>query len=146
MFPIRSKIPVISVNSSFDLSRSVLYQASPVAAVRVTQLPDGVQKFNNDVKLLFNQQRLTKLLGVDTLNAWLGTLDSNYRRSVDTSKLPDKVVLDFVRSRNIQSPSELLAWSSYLNSCADKIISDYNGRVDDAPAASAPGSSAPAAE
>lgn len=113
------------IDFGFDRIRSEVYAPSPVVSVRFEQLPNGGYKYNNDVRLLFMQERLRKLLGADSLSSWLGTMDSNYRSKVDTSKLPDHVVLDFVKSRHIQSPSELMKWSEYLNNCADKIVSDY---------------------
>lgn len=114
------------INFDFDRQRSKVYQPSVVNEFRFEELPNGGIKYNNDVRMLFNQERLAKLLGVDSLKAWLGTMDANYRKSVDTSKLPDDVVLQFVKSRNIQSPSELLQWSSYLNSCADELVAKFN--------------------
>ena len=118
-----------SVKLSFDAKRSECYVPSPVTPVRIVKLPDGVVKFCNDVHLLFNQERLNKLLGADTLQSWLGSLDSNYRKAVDTSKLPDDVVLKFCKSRYIQSPSELLAWSQYLNAEAYNLVKEYNEEV-----------------
>ena len=129
MFRLCKPIKGKSVKLSFDAKRSECYTPSPVTPVRIVKLPDGVIKFCNDVHLLFNQERLNKLLGADTLQSWLGSLDSNYRKAVDTSKLPDEVVLKFCKSRYIQSPSELLAWSSYLNAEADNLVNDYNAEL-----------------
>ena len=125
------------IDFTFDKARSECYQPSPVSPVRFEKLPNGGYKYNNDVRLLFNQERLRKLLGADSLTAWLGTMDNNYRKSVDTTKLPDHVVLDFVKSRNIQSPSELLQWSEYLNSCAQELVDKYNAEQAELAAAQA---------
>lgn len=129
MFRLCKPLKGKSVKLSFDSKRSECYIPSSVTPVRILKLPDGVVKFCNDVHLLFNQERLRKLLGADTLQSWLGSLDSNYRKAVDTSKLPDDVVLKFCKSRYIQSPSELLAWSQYLNSEAENLVNEYNEEV-----------------
>lgn len=115
-------------NFKFDLINSEKYNPSPVCKARWTKLPDGSIRFNSDVRLLLRQNELSKLLGADTLSSWLGTMDTNYRRSVDTSRLPDNVVLDFVKSRNIQSPSELMAWSGYLNEKASELVERYQAQ------------------
>lgn len=148
MFPVRGKINRYSVNfkPDFDCKRSEYYVPSPVVSVRFTELPNGGVVYNSDVKLLFNQQRLEKILGSDTVNAFLNGLDQRYKSSIRQSvDAPDSVILDFVKSRNIQAPCELLAWSKYLNEQAQSLedaaaasavqdaassVSD-NGSVDD---------------
>lgn len=131
------RIDMETINFNYDKGRSECYQPSPVAPLRFEKLANGGYKYNNDVRLLFNQERLRKLLGADSLTAWLGIMDNSYRKAVDTSKLPDKVVLDFIKSRNIQSPSELLQWSSYLNSCAQELVDKYNAEQAELAAAQA---------
>lgn len=120
-----SKIRPAKVCNNFDVKNSISYVSSIVAPLRWKELPDGCVKFQTDVTLLFNQQRIVETLGADSLKSWLGSFDAAYRSSVDTSKLPDDAVLKFIKSRYIQSPSELLAWSAYLNDEADSIVQQY---------------------
>lgn len=118
---------------------------NPKTGCRVTQLPvpsivqpmmqqkvtyfDGDQKkeavsYVNDIYLLFNQKRLLSA-GADTINAWLNSLTP---RSDSLSQLREKCtdeqLMQLCKSRYIQSPSELLAWSDYLLSNYQDILSE----------------------
>lgn len=80
---------------------------------------DGEQQagyMSDDIYLLFNQQRLAKSLGTDTVNAWLESLQPRSDALASLrAKCSDDELLSLVKSRYIQSPCELLAWSEYLN-------------------------------
>lgn len=118
---------------------------NPKTGCRVTQLPvpsivqpmmrqkvtyfDGDQKkeavsYVNDIFLLFNQKRLLSA-GADTINAWLNSL---IPRSDSLSQLREKCtdeqLMQLCKSRYIQSPSELLAWSDYLLNNYQDILSE----------------------
>lgn len=68
----------------------------------------------NDIYFLFNQRRLSSA-GVDTINAWLNTLTpKSDALSELRKKCTDEQLMQLCKSRYIQSPSELLAWSEYL--------------------------------
>lgn len=72
----------------------------------------------DDIYLLFNQSRLS-LVGKDSVNAWLDSLRSSTPVS---PKLSDDDLISLVKSRHIQSMSELMAYSHYLtDNYADKL-------------------------
>ena len=80
----------------------------------VVEHSDGteVEFFNNDVSLLFHQERLVSKIGVDAANEWIASLRSG---GFDSShNLSDEYLFKFIKSRNIQSLSELQSWSEYL--------------------------------
>lgn len=59
----------------------VLMQTSPVSELmhdEITVNGRNVHLYNNDITLLFNQERLSKQVGVDTVNTWLNSLSSSY--------------------------------------------------------------------
>lgn len=87
-----------------------------------------VKKFSEDVYMLFNQKRLEKV-GIDTVNAWISSL-TVHSDSLDSlrSKCTDEQLLSLVKSRWIQSPSELLAWSKYLEKNCDAILAAQASR------------------
>lgn len=116
-------------NASFDVARSEKYQPSPVASVRFARLPNGGIKYQSDVYLIMNQKRILQTLGSPTLKAWLDGFDDR-NTGVDMSKFTDDQILAFVKSRYIQSPSELRAWSDYLNDNAQQIIDELNATVE----------------
>ena len=118
-------------NSDFDDSRSFYYQPSAVSEFRIKPLPNGGVKYESDISLLLNQQRMLETLGLDTFKQWLSYFRaSSEQTNVDTSKFTDEQLMYFIKSRYIQAPCELKAWSDYLNSCADEVISEYNSEIE----------------
>lgn len=85
-----------------------------------------VVKHINDITLLFNQQRLSKL-GNDGITNFLNALQP---RSDSLSKLrskcTDEQLMQLCKSRYIQSASELLAWSDYLNRNYESLMNTLN--------------------
>lgn len=103
-----------------------LYAPSPVDEFKTLRIKnsDGSEAlfFVDDIHMLLNQQRLSSL-GSDTLNSWIESLSP---RSDSLSQLrgkcTDEQLLQVCKSRFIQSPSELLAWSDYLNANFSSIL------------------------
>lgn len=80
----------------------------------------------NDVYDFFNQQRIEQL-GADGIRDFLSRhYPSSSAISDYVSKLSDDELMDSVKPRNIQSPSELMSWSRWLNSQIETKISDFN--------------------
>lgn len=76
--------------------------------------------YHHPLYMIFNQERLDRL-GDGAVQMWLKSLEnagnSAYNKVKD--KLSDDDMLKLVKSRHIQSPSELETWLSYLNERAD---------------------------
>lgn len=92
---------------------------SPVneLSVECTENDKGVKEYKlvNDVALLFNQQRLENL-GVDTAKDWLSNIQARLSAPLkEVPKLTDTQLLQFIKSKHIQTPSELMSWSKYLD-------------------------------
>lgn len=92
---------------------------------------DGSVSFVDDVYMLFNQQRLDKMT-LDTLSQYLEQLSrqSNPLRDL-RSRVPDKYIMNFIKSRYIQHPSELEAWSNYLDATYAKEMEKLNAVIDE---------------
>lgn len=70
----------------------------------------------DDVYMLFNQQRLDRMSAA-ALNQWLqNTSETDSQLAALRSRMTDAQLGAFIKSRYIQSRSELLAWSGYLES------------------------------
>lgn len=91
------------------------------------------QAFHDDIYMLFNQSRLlADGVGTDTLKSWLNTLTpKSDPLSELRKKCTDEQLMQLCKSRYIQSPSELLAWSEYLNDNFEQLQSQANTRVRD---------------
>lgn len=111
--------------TSAELSQSEFVEQSPVNEFCVEKLEiNGVETIilTSDIYMLFNQQRLDRM-SKERLISYFDSLSVNEPKMRDLrSKLSDDQLCSFVKSRFIQSPSELMAWSQYLMSSQDEMI------------------------
>lgn len=111
--------------SSKELSQSEFVENSPLNEFCVDKLEvNGVETIvlTSDIYMLFNQQRLDRM-SKERLIAHFERLSVNEPKMRELrSKLSDDQLCSFVKSRFIQSPSELMAWSQYLMSSQDEMI------------------------
>ena len=111
--------------SSKELRQSEFLENSPVNEFCFERLEvngNEVVTLTSDIYMLFNQQRLDRM-SKDRLLAYFENLSvTDPKMSELRSKLSDDQLCSFVKSRFIQSPSELMAWSEYLMSSQDEMI------------------------
>ena len=104
---------------------SNFYESTPVDAFRFESVSrNGRESFilTSDIYMLFNQQRLDRM-SRERLIAYFENLSVSEPKMRELrSKLSDDQLCSFVKSRFIQSPSELMAWSRYLMSSQDEMI------------------------
>lgn len=108
---------------SADFSHNVEIPAVQVMEYPENKLPDitvvsdygDCLVVTSDVYDLFNQQRIANL-GPDVVREFVS---QNYPHtsaiSEAISKMPDDAIMASIKPRNIQSYSELMLWSKYLN-------------------------------
>lgn len=130
--------------TDFDISHSVPVSPNIVDAlcVDVSKNSDGSVKsvhYSSDISLLFNQKRLENSLGRDGLKKFF---DDMAARSPALTSLRQKISDDdlaaMCKSRYLQSASEILSWSNYLNenykslmdSVISRVSSDSDGESD----------------
>lgn len=77
-------------------------------------------RMTSDIYMLFNQQRLDRMSRENLVEYFnnMAVRDSSF--SSLKKRLTDEQLVSVVKSRYIQQPSELLAWSRYLNSLGDE--------------------------
>lgn len=111
--------------SSKELKQSEFLENSPVNEFCLERLDKNgteVVTLTSDIYMLFNQQRLDRM-SKDRLLSYFENLSVNEPKMRELrSKLSDDQLCSFVKSRFIQSPSELMAWSQYLMSSQDEMI------------------------
>lgn len=113
------------------LRHIVLREVQPIEQLYFTAIkhPLGHEMSykQNDITLLFNQQRITKDVGVDTINKWLQSLQPvSNAISEMRKKMSDDQLHSLVKSRHIQSMSELLSWSDFLNTNYESLLNEMH--------------------
>lgn len=114
-----------NVNSAV-LSGSEFVEPSPLHDFMFQEIEcDGKKsiRVTSDIYMLFNQQRLDKLTRAQLVEYFDSLSVSEPKMSDLRRKMTDDQLCSFVKSRFIQTPSELMAWSQYLMSSQDAMIS-----------------------
>lgn len=96
------------------------------------KLADGsdVVFLDSDVSLLFNQERLNETLGRDGIKHFFDSLSSRSVPLTDLrSKISDDDLASICKSRYLQQPSEILAWSEYLNNNYADLLTQIRDRT-----------------
>lgn len=113
--------------SAKDMLCSEFRQESPMDQFLFEEFEfDGVKsvRLTSDIYMLFNQQRLDRL-SRESLLSHFESMSVNEPKFGDLrAKLGDDQLISFVKSRFIQSPSELMAWSQYLMSSSDVVVAE----------------------
>lgn len=86
---------------------------------------EPILELHDPVYLLFNQERLSKL-GSGAVDIWLRQMaDSKLNPLAELRKeCSDDDLLTMVKSRHLQSPSEILAWSRLMTAKMDEFKSE----------------------
>lgn len=123
------------VRGSFDKSLAIKFEPSVVSPLysEDVMFNDGTVGTyrHDDIYLLFNQQRLSSL-GSDTVNSWVSSLTSQSNSPLHEllDSCTDEQKLSLIKSRHIQSASELQAWDNFLTSVSDVTVGNIRSYVD----------------
>ncbi len=102
----------------------VIYPENMLEPIVVTSDFGDCQVLASDLYDLFNQQRISNL-GADVVRDFIAR---NYPVSSSVSeqisKMSDEEIMSSVKPRNVQSYSELMLWSKYLQQQIDSAVSD----------------------
>ena len=111
--------------TSKEMKCSEFRESSPVDQFIFQEIEvDGKPsvRLTSDIYMLFNQQRLDRM-SRESLLSYFDSIQVREPRFTEIrSKLGDEQLMSFVKSRFIQSPSELMAWSQYLMSSSDDAV------------------------
>lgn len=116
------------INSNVDYSFLIQKktESSPIHALQYIELPSQqgtYYRIVSDVSLLFNQKRIASTIGIDEANNWLKSLNQTTTENLG-DKFTDEQLISLVKSRHVQSPSDLRSWSNFLTKQA-KDIQDF---------------------
>ena len=135
-------------NGSFDIAHTKVPVQDKLMQLSTVKNKDGSVTVSTDISLIFNQQRLENKLTAVELREYIQRYTPN--KSVCTAQLDDDTLLSTLKSRHIQSLSEMRAWAEYCMENYNSLIKEAEEKarlVDEAAAAEVKSatSSAPAA-
>lgn len=113
-----------ALDSARVLKSAVYCQIGPVERLRYVRDDDGVIHYVSDVNLLMNAERLRDQIGEESyLNLIRGIRP---KKSPYDDSYTDEQLFTAIKSRFIQTPSEVLAWIESLGSAGDSIRSELD--------------------
>lgn len=113
-------------NAKFSEKSSVFLKVNPVEQLRFTELKDGSYKYNSDVNLLLNSERIKNTIGEDGYLNILRQISKPVRSPYQDGKnnFSDDELMKTVKPRYVQHLSEIRAWSESLMAEFDATIQD----------------------
>lgn len=109
-------------NNSFDAKHSKVPVQDKLMQLSTVENKDGSVTISTDISLIFNQQRLENKITAGELREYIQRYTPN--RSVYTAQLDDETLLNTLKSRHIQSLSEMRAWAEYCMENYDSLIKE----------------------
>ena len=109
-------------NGSFDLAHTKVPVQDKLMQLSTVVNKDGSIVISNDISLIFNQQRLENKLTASELREYIQRYTPN--KSVYTAQLDDDTLLSTLKSRHIQSLSEMRSWVEYCMENYDSLIKE----------------------
>lgn len=109
-------------NGSFDVEHTKVPVQDKLMQLSTFKGKDGSITISTDISLIFNQQRLENRLTASELREYIQRYTPN--RSVYTAQLDDETLLNTLKSRHIQSLSEMRAWAEYCMENYDSLIKE----------------------
>lgn len=109
-------------NGSFDVAHTKVPVQDTLAQLATVENKDGSITVSTDITLIFNQQRLENKLTASELREFIQRYTPN--KSVYTVQLDDDTLLNTLKSRHIQSLSEIRSWAEYCMENYDSLIKE----------------------
>lgn len=114
-------------NGSFDSKHTKVPVQDTLAQLATVKNKDGSITVTTDIALIFNQQRLENKLSANELREYIQRYTPN--TSVYTAQLDDETLLNTLKSRHIQSLSEMRSWAEYCMENYDSLIKEAEERA-----------------
>lgn len=109
-------------NGSFDSKNTKVPVQDKLMQLSTVECKDGSIIVSTDISLIFNQQRLENKLSATELREFVQRYTPN--KSVYTAQLDDDTLLNTLKSRHIQSLSEMRSWAEYCMENYDSLIKE----------------------
>lgn len=114
-------------NGSFDVAHTKVPVQDKLMQLSTVKCKDGSIIVSTDISLIFNQQRLENKLTASELREYIQRYTPN--KSVYTAQLDDETLLSTLKSRHIQSLSEMRSWAEYCMENYDSLIKEADEKA-----------------
>lgn len=109
----------VSVISGTNFPEKIFNPYTPPSYAPLTKQDNGDGTFSivSDISLLINERALIDRIGIDNVRRMLNDFNTPQGSAFDRWRkgLSDQELLHMVKPRNIQTPSELNSWFTYLS-------------------------------
>lgn len=110
---------IVSVISGTNFPEKIFNPYTPPSYAPLTKQDNGDGTFSivSDISLLINERALIDRIGIDNVRRMLNDFNTPQGSAFDRWRkgLSDQDLLHMVKPRNIQTPSELNSWFTYLS-------------------------------
>jgi hypothetical protein len=113
------------------LSNSEFITVRPIDELRFTEELDGSIRFISDATLLLNEQRIINDIGEDNYRNFIRELQVNPSSPYKGGNFTDEQLMTEVKSRYIQSPSEVREWVRDMLDQQEKISDDAKAKLEE---------------
>ena len=110
----------------------------PVDTLVCRENADGSVRYVSDVSLLFNEDRIINDIGEDNFRALIRSMQEMPSSPYYDTGLTDEQLIEAVKSRYIQSPSEIRAWVEKMVDESQYVRSEYEQLVAEVEASKQP--------
>lgn len=96
--------------------------------------PSSPVRIRSDISMLLHAADTAKKIGAQAMNYLMDSRrsrTSSVQSAIDSLNVSDSELLATVKSRHLQSPSEILAWSEHISDLAAEIKSKYLNEISD---------------
>ena len=113
------------------LSNSEFITVRPIDELRFVEELDGSIRFVSDATLLLNEQRIINDIGEDNYRNFIRELQVNPSSPYKDSNFTDEQLMTEIKSRYIQSPSEVREWVRDMLDQQEKISDDAKAKLEE---------------
>jgi hypothetical protein len=111
------------------LSNSEFTTVRPIDQLRFVEELDGSIRFVSDATLLLNEQRIINDIGEDNYRNFIRELQVNPSSPYKDANFTDEQLMTEIKSRYIQSPSEVREWVRDMLDQQEQISDDVKAKL-----------------
>lgn len=113
------------------LANSEFIAVRPIDQLRFVEELDGSIRFVSDATLLLNEQRIINDIGEDNYRNFIRELQVNPSSPYKDGNFTDEQLMTEIKSRYVQSPSEVREWVRDMLDQQERISDDAKAKLEE---------------